>query len=55
MSLGEWKGFVCESNAKGISVKIEIIGKKHILSICEVYIFGTAVGELNILIIINLL
>ena len=51
MSIKEWKGFVCESNAKGISVEIGIKGKKHILSICEVFISGTGVGELNILIV----
>ena len=44
MSLGEWKGFVCESDAKGISVKVAIKGTDQVISICEVFIFGTCVG-----------
>ena len=50
--LGECKGFVCESDAKGVSVKITVKGKNKLLTLCEVFIVGTGMDDLNIFIAI---
>ena len=53
MSVGEVKGFLCESNAKGISLKITVKGKQQLLTLCEVFIFGTGMDEFIIVFAIN--
>ena len=55
MLLGEWKGFLCEPNARGITVKITVKGKGKLLTLCEVYISGTGMDYslYNIFILLN--
>ena len=45
MITGETTAFPCEANAKGKSLKIQINGRKEVLTLCEVFIFGAAMGE----------
>ena len=47
------KDFVCEPNAIGKSVKITLVLKNAYLTLCEVFVFGTGLDELNIFIVIN--
>ena len=47
------KDFVCEPNAIGKSVKIALPQKKTFIRLCEVFVFGTGLDELNIFIVIN--
>ena len=44
MSGGEWKGFMCEPNATGISLMIKMKGKAKVINLCEVFVFGTGNG-----------
>ena len=53
MPLGMWKGFVCDSNATGVSLTITVKGKRKILNMCEVFVFGTGTGELKPIIVIK--
>ena len=48
MSTGETKSFPCEPNAKGQELTIRIPGEMRILTLCEVYAYGTGTVELNI-------
>ena len=47
------KDFVCEPNAIGKSVKITLALEMKYLTLCEVFVFGTGLDELNIFIVIN--
>ena len=45
MITGETTAFPCEANAKGNSLQIQINGRKEILTLCEVLVFGAEIGE----------
>ena len=48
MSTSETTSFPCEDNAKGTSLTIQIIGRRDVLTLCEVYIFGIGIVVVNI-------
>ena len=50
MSTAEARTFPCEPNTRGTSVKIQINGRKEFLTLCEVFIFGRGMIEVNFLI-----
>ena len=47
MSTAEARTFSCEPNARGTSLKIQINGRKELLSLCEVFIFGRGMSEVK--------
>ena len=47
MDTGQTTAFMCEANAKGNSVKIQI-QKREFLTLCEVLIFGTGKVEVKL-------
>jgi len=51
MSSTETTAFPCEAHAKGTSLKIQIIGRKEYLTLCEVFVFGTGIVGVNIYIV----
>ena len=53
MPLGTWKGLLCDSNATGVSLTITVKGKRKILNMCEVFVFGTGTCELKPIIVIK--
>ena len=48
MSTGETKSFLCEPDAIGSVLIIQIPGEYNILTMCEVYIYGEGTVELSI-------
>ena len=48
MSTGETKSFMCDRDAIGTVLIIQIPGEEKILTLCEVYIYGEGTVELNI-------
>ena len=47
MSVGETTAFSCEADARGTSLKIKIKGRHEFLRLCEVFIFGIGMFEVN--------
>jgi len=48
METNQAKTFLCESNAKGVSVKITVKGSHKIITLCEVYVYGTGMVKVKI-------
>ena len=53
LSSAEARVFSCEPNAKGSSLKIQIKGRRDLLTLCEVFIFGRGKSEVKCDIEIN--
>ena len=51
----ETTAFMCEANARGNSVKIQIQKRRTWLTLCEVFIFGTGMAEVTICTVTNTL
>ena len=53
MLTGDTTAFTCEAHATGNSVNIEIKRLQSWLTLCEVFVFGTGMLEVNIYIATN--
>ena len=53
MSIGDTTAFFCEAHARGTSLKIKLVERKEILTLCEVFILGTGMIVENSCIAMN--